>query len=62
MSTKILKCKFCDYTVLAWRTTNGKHKSGWSLLQQHVMLKHPEEYEKVLLVLEEEESLRNIRR
>jgi len=62
MKPKLLKCRFCNYTILAWRTKGGQHRSGWDLLHNHVATKHPEEYMKVQQALDEEDEIRNIRR
>lgn len=41
--TNVLKCRWCNYAVLAWRTTTrGQRRSGWSTLFEHVLDHHKE--------------------
>jgi len=43
-----LRCRFCSYSVLAFRLTkDGKRKSGYGSLRSHVVHEHPEEFEKI---------------
>jgi hypothetical protein len=44
----IIKCKFCEWQVQKWRTTKkGTKLQLYSALAVHVMLEHPEEWEKI---------------
>jgi len=43
-----IKCKFCAWATLAWRTNKkGKRISGYERLVRHVDFQHPEQLEKV---------------
>lgn len=38
---RVLKCRWCDYTVPAWYTQkNGRRRSGWGRLVEHVADHH----------------------
>ncbi len=52
MATNKIKCKFCEWEVAAFFTNkNGKIKNGYDSLTKHMIYRHPEEYEKILLQL-----------
>lgn len=43
-----LKCKFCLWQTKRWITTKkGKKRNRSDLLIGHVMIEHPEEFEKI---------------
>jgi hypothetical protein len=45
---KRLRCRFCSYSVLAFRVTKkGERKSGYGLLRAHVEGKHPALWEEI---------------
>jgi hypothetical protein len=47
-NTNIIKCAFCGWKKMKWRRSKkGKAISGYPQLIYHVMIEHPEEYEKV---------------
>ena len=44
----IIKCKFCDWQVQKWKTTKKRKKVQlYSALEHHVMMEHPDEWEKI---------------
>jgi len=61
-SNNIIKCQFCDWQTLNfYRTKKGKIKSGYSLLQTHVIMDHPNKYADTQNKILTEEHLRRER-
>lgn len=40
--SSVVRCALCDWSIQAWRTErDGKPRSGYTNLQQHMSLAHP---------------------
>ena len=49
-SDRRIKCRFCDWTVLAWRTNAaGEAVSGFPALEAHIEDRHPDDYDAIYL-------------
>jgi hypothetical protein len=43
-----LYCRFCNYSVLKFRTTaQGRTVQGWATLKDHIELEHPADFERI---------------
>lgn len=55
--SSFIKCKFCSWNTLRYRTLRDgqvKTSTGWRLLEDHIFLAHPEEWDKIQKKLSEE--------
>ena len=47
--SKFIKCRFCNWKTLEFRTNKkGQRKNGYPLLQEHFLMRHPEEYKNII--------------
>jgi hypothetical protein len=44
---KLVKCRFCDWTRPLWYKANGRTRSGWDKLRDHVGDAHPMEAKQI---------------
>jgi hypothetical protein len=51
-----VKCRFCDWSRPRWFKVDGRPKSGMSALLRHVDAEHPEEAEKILKYVGDNEN------
>ena len=43
-----IKCRWCEFTTPRWLTgKDGKPKSGWPSLHDHIFLTHETEYDRL---------------